>query len=279
MAISDTKAVKWLAMHYGMENFRNARISTVHKFLIEQINIKSGIKTKLLEIQKPLIDFSFHPGNSKKLFLSLSNKMGFATSEIIIYNLDDKKTKTIIGGNDNFFYNYITPFDNEKILLTRSFIPDNAVPKFSTMEIIEYNSTLKTSKILTGGSTNYDSKGKKSGFKATFPHFINDFKIGFLKIVDNFDKYYSTIEYNTKNSGTAEFCLVASKMKINNPKIKSKNIYGPDFSMISPKLCGDNLYFLERKDESEDLTLVSYNLEKKEKTPIAENVLIFFVKK
>lgn len=39
MAISDIKAVKWLAMHYGMENFRNARISSVHKFLIEQINI------------------------------------------------------------------------------------------------------------------------------------------------------------------------------------------------------------------------------------------------
>ncbi len=38
LAISHIKAVKWLAMHYGMKNYKNARISSVHKFLIDRIN-------------------------------------------------------------------------------------------------------------------------------------------------------------------------------------------------------------------------------------------------
>ena len=37
LAISHIKAVKWLAMHYGMKNYKNARISSVHKFLIDRI--------------------------------------------------------------------------------------------------------------------------------------------------------------------------------------------------------------------------------------------------
>ncbi len=38
LAISDKKSVKWLAEQYKMKNFKNARISSVHRFLIEQID-------------------------------------------------------------------------------------------------------------------------------------------------------------------------------------------------------------------------------------------------
>lgn len=38
LAISEKKSVKWLAEQYGMQNFKNARVSSVHRFLLKQID-------------------------------------------------------------------------------------------------------------------------------------------------------------------------------------------------------------------------------------------------
>jgi hypothetical protein len=37
LAISDKKSVRWLAEQYGMQNFKNVRVSSLHRFLLEQM--------------------------------------------------------------------------------------------------------------------------------------------------------------------------------------------------------------------------------------------------